>query len=209
MREPWKLDNKEYLAMADDINVQEEDEIFGEDWLDSYLTNTILDAKYEKVDVKDVSSQQKYLTLDQQRELEQVLEKYTKLFDATLGVYSHKKFHTEVEDNAVPKHSRPYAVANIHLEAIKKELKHLVKIGVLSETGSSEWQMSITHFYRTQKRCRIQWVSNLRHLNKVVVQRQYPLPIINDILQKRIGYKYSTKLDILMQYYTFELDKES
>ena len=75
MREPWKLDNKEYLAMADAINVQEEDEIFGEDWLDSYLTNTILDAKYEKVDVKDVSSQQKHLTLDQQRELERIFEK--------------------------------------------------------------------------------------------------------------------------------------
>ena len=91
--------------MANAINVQEEDEIFGEDWLDSYLTNTILDAKYEKVDVKDVSSQQKHLTLDQQRELEQVLKKYTKLFDGTLGVYHHRKFHTEVEDNAAPKHS--------------------------------------------------------------------------------------------------------
>ena len=31
MREPWKLDNKEYLAIADAINVQEEDEFFGED----------------------------------------------------------------------------------------------------------------------------------------------------------------------------------
>ena len=67
MREPWKLDNKEYLAMADAINAQEEDERVGKDWLDNYLTNTILNAKYEKLDVKDVSSQQKHLTLDQQR----------------------------------------------------------------------------------------------------------------------------------------------
>ena len=66
MREPWKLDNKEYLAMADTINVQEEDEFFGEDWLYNYLTSTILDAKYEKVDIKkDISSQQKLLTLEQ------------------------------------------------------------------------------------------------------------------------------------------------
>ena len=60
--------------------------------------------------------------------------------DGTLGVYHHRKFHIEVEDNAVPKHSQSYAVvANIHLEAFKKELNHLIKIGVLSETGSSEW----------------------------------------------------------------------
>ena len=60
------------------------------------------------------------MTLDQQRELERVIEKYTRLFNGTLRVYPHREFHIEVEDNAVPKHSRPYAVANIHLEAFKR-----------------------------------------------------------------------------------------
>jgi hypothetical protein len=38
---------------------------------------------------------------------------------------------------------------------------------------------------------------------------QFLLPIITDILRKRSGYKSFTQLDVSMQHYTFELDKES
>ncbi len=137
MREPWTLDDKEYQAMAAAYDIQHDDEFVGEDWLDSFLTNTILDAKYEKVDVHDVATKQKHLTLKQQQELERVLHKYSKLFGGTLGVYPHKKFSIEVKEDATPKHSRPYVVPQVHLEAFKKELDHLVKIGVLSQAGTS------------------------------------------------------------------------
>ncbi len=55
-------------------------------------------------------------------------------------------------------------------------------------------------------------MTNYRHLhsiNKAITQKQYPLPIITDMLDCTPGYKFFTKFDIFMQYYTFELDKPS
>ena len=93
------------------------------------------------------------------------------------------------------------------METFRKGLKQLVKIGILSKTGTREWTSPI--FVIPKKDGQVRWNSNLRQLNKVVVQKQHPLPIIYDILRKRNGYSYFTKLDISMQYYIFELDKES
>jgi hypothetical protein len=89
------------------------------------------------------------------------------------------------------------------LETFEKDLRHLS----LQPQGANEWSSST--FITPKKDGRVHWVSDLRELNKVVRRIQYPLPIIQDILRSRSGYKFFTKIDISMQYYTFEPDEES
>ena len=68
-----------------------------------------------------------------------MLQDFPKFFDGTLGIYPNRKFHIDVMPGAKPIHARPYAIARIHLEAFKKELDHLVSIGILTTTGASDW----------------------------------------------------------------------
>jgi hypothetical protein len=93
------------------------------------------------------------------------------------------------------------------LKTFKKEINHLIRKGVLAAQQESEW--ASPSFIIPKKDGRVRWISNLRQINKVIRHTQYPLPIISDILHKHSGHKFFTKLDINMQYYTFELDKES
>jgi hypothetical protein len=208
MRNPHLLQNKEFEAMAEIIEIQQDEELFGMDWYDPTCCATeILDAKYERVEVDEVINQLNHLSLEQKEDLRKVLKEHTKLFSRKLGVYPHRKFYIDLVPGAIAKHARPYPVPVTHLSAFKNELLHFVKIGVLSLQGASEWASPT--FITPKKDGRVRWVSDLQELNKVVKQKQYPLPIIWDILRQRKGYKFFTKSHISMQYYTFELDNKS
>jgi hypothetical protein len=209
MCDSHQLDGKKYLAMADILEVQPKTEdISGMDWYDpTCYASEILDAKYGKVSTDEIVDQLTHLTPDQRDDLKGLFHGFTKLFNGTLGVYPHQKFHIDLIPGAKPKHSRPCVIPRIHLAAFKKELDRLVHIKVLSPTGASEWGSPT--FVTPKMDNTIQWVSVLWELNKVVLHKQYPLPIIRDILCKPTGYSFFSKLDISMQYYTFELDEES
>ena len=174
---------------------------------DDMFASTILDAKYDSASPEEVATLQKHLTNRQRNDIQNLVAKYTKLFSNELRKYPHRKIHLELEPGAVPKHARPYSVARIHQEVFKKEIERLIHIGVLEPCGATEWASPMMIIPKKDKTIRV--VSDFRELNKVIRRRVYPLPKIQDVLNRRTGYSFFTKLDISMQFYTFKLDDES
>ena len=92
----------------------------------------ILDAQYQKVNVRAVADEQTHLTSQQRDDLYRVLLKHERLFDGKLKKFpTDKPVHLELKEGAIPVHKRPYAVPLAHQTVFKKELDRLCDIGVL------------------------------------------------------------------------------
>ena len=176
--------------------------------LDSCLAVPIMEAKYDKVDAETVIKEQSsHLTKEQQTDLAALLRKHERLFDGSLGKCPGDPMHIELKPGAEPVHRQPYPVPRVHMQTFKKELEHLVSIGVLSPVKDTEW--GLPTFITPKKDGRVRWMSDLRELNKVIKQTQHTSPVIADVLWKRMGHEFLTKLNISIQCCTFELDEAS
>ena len=56
---------------------------------------------------------------------------------------------------------------------------------------------------------RVHWITDFRGLNKSLCRQVYPQQTTNDIFARRTNYEVFTKMDISMQYYTFDMDEPS
>ena len=106
----------------------------------------------------------------------------------------------ELKDKSVPYHcKRPFPIPHIHVPTLKKEVDRLVEIGVLEPVdGRKAGPWCAPSFIIPKKDGRVRWISDFKHLNKIIKQKVYGLPKIQDILTRRSGYKFFTKLDLTM-----------
>ena len=132
---------------------------------------------------------------------------YQTLFNGELKKCSHFQVHLELQANAIRHSGKAYDIPYHHCEVFKNELECLIQIRVLEKALHSEWLAGT--IIRPKKDGHIHWISNFRGLNKYLRWKIYRLPRIGDILANRTGYQYLSKINISMQYYKFELDKES
>ncbi len=195
-----------HLLFLTPIEITFEEDCLGNTYVDSFATH-ILDAKYEHVNIHDIASNQHHLSLNQWHDLFNILSKHKKIFNGSLGVFPHKKVHIDLKPGKNPHHCTypvphpPHPLTNFQKGAQTHNL------GILEPCGATEWASPA--FIIPNKDGLVWHITDLHLLNNAVIQKQYHLPIITDIMDWISRYNFFTKLDIYMQYYTFGLDKPS
>jgi hypothetical protein len=62
-----------------------------------------------------------------------LLDKFSNLFDRTLGKWNQAPIKLELKEGATPYDARPFPIPKCHAETLKMEVERLVEIGVLKK----------------------------------------------------------------------------
>ena len=100
--------------------------------------NGILDAKYVKADLQQVTEDCSHLDEEEQVKMKTLLERCEHLFDGTLGTWRDKPHEVELKPYAQPYHARWYPVPQCHDKTLRMEVDRLVEIGVPKKVNHSE-----------------------------------------------------------------------
>ncbi len=168
----------------------------------------ILDAKYEKANLPElVENECSHLNPTEKLQLLELLTEFEDLFDGTLGDWDTEPVSFQLKEGSTPYHGRAYPIPQKQKATVKIEVTRLCEIGVLEWQAASEW--ASPSFIQPKKNGQVRFLTDFREVNKRLVRKPYPLPIIQHVLQELIGFIYATALDLNMGYYTIRLDPDA
>jgi hypothetical protein len=168
----------------------------------------ILDVKYTQADLRQIADSCKELSRIEQDKLHSLLKKFEHLFDGTVGTWKTDPVELYLKDpNSKPYHAKPYPVPHSQEQKLKDEVERFCKQGILRKVNRSEWACPMFTINKPDGTLRS--LADLRELNKRIKRHPFPIPKIQDMLQKLEGFQFATSLDLNMGYYHIELTPNS
>jgi len=99
----------------------------------------IMDMKYQAVSPQEVVDQLDHSKGVEKKKLKSVFERYTTVFDGTLGCHPTAEIDIELVLEASPIYQRPYPVPFQKRELFNRELNNMIADGVFYKIGESKW----------------------------------------------------------------------
>ena len=132
------------------------------------------------------------------------------MFGGDLGTLDIQPVEIELQPNVKPYTSRFYNIQKAYEDMAKTEVSCLCIVDIfekLSHTKDSPWVSP--SFCQVKKTNNIWVVTDFREVNKYIQRKPFPLPRINESLQKIEKFKSTTAMDLSHGYYSIPLSKKS
>src|SRR5210317_2269861 len=123
----------------------------------------------------------------EKEELLSLLSKYQELLDGSLGKWQTQPIKIELKPEAKPYHARPYPVSQSQEQKLKEEVERLCKWGILKKCNNSEWAAPM--FTISKPDVTLRSLADFRELNKRIKIKPFPIPKIQEMLQKLQGFQ--------------------
>ena len=158
---------------------------------------TSLEPHVTNLDTMLASSVNK-LTPSQTSDLTELLTEFVGVLSDVPGRTNLGVHHIEVPPETRPIRCAPYRLSPDKSKVLKEELTNLLDQGIIEES-TSPWASPIVMVPKSDGILRL--CTDFRKVNNVTVQDPFPLPRIEDLLDKIGKAKYLTKLDMTRGYW--------
>jgi len=146
------------------------------------------------------------LSSEQRTELEHLLAEFDDVFSDTPGKTNLGVHHIELIPNTLPIRCTPYRLHPEKREVLRKELDSLLELGIIEESDSP-WASPIVLVPKSDGTLRL--CTDFRKVNAVTVPDPFPIPRVEDLLDRVGQSRYLTKLDMTRGYWQVPLDAAS
>lgn len=136
-----------------------------------------------------------------------VLSQFEDIFAETNGLPPMKgvEHHIVLKDGSTPKKMYPYRYSHAYKDEIKKIVQQLLHNGTIRHSHSSfaSHLLLVRNKDATWRMC-----INYRYLNSLTFKHDYPIPIINELLDELHGTWWFSKLDLRSGYFQIRMKDE-
>jgi hypothetical protein len=145
------------------------------------------------------------LTDEQQRKLNKIIELFKEIGGKKLGKTKLVEHHIDT-GSATPIKQRYYQLSPAMLKILDKEVDEMLSLGVIRESFSP-WSSACVLVKK--KNGEYRFCFDGRSLNKVTKRDAYPLPYVNDILDRLRDVKFLSSIDLSKAFWQIPLSADS
>ncbi|KAK3090056.1 hypothetical protein FSP39_008860 [Pinctada imbricata] len=146
-----------------------------------------------------------HLTVHQKEEVHQLMREYTTIFP-DVPKKTNASHHDVIVGDASPIKQHPYRLNPIKLQYMRKEIQYMLENDII-EPSNSDWSSPCILVPKPDGTYRL--CTDFRKVNSVTKTDSYPIPRIDDCIDKIGSAKFVSKFDLLKGYWQVPLTERA